>query len=79
MLRVVRTVGAALLAGAAAGLVTAVVGAIVDIWVTGQGGASLTRPWIEAGQVVALSRLDAVFLVVVALAMIVGGRLAWRI
>ena len=79
MLKVIRTVGVALLSGAAAGVMTAVVGAIVDIWITGHGGASLMRPWIEVGQVISLSRLDAVFLVVVVVAMIAGGRLAWRI
>jgi hypothetical protein len=78
ILKVIRTVGAALLSGAAAGVVTAVVGAVVDMWITGHGGASLMRPWIEVGQAVALSRLDAVFLVVVSLAMIAGGRFAWQ-
>ena len=78
MVKVIWTVGAALLSGAAAGVLTAVVGAIVNIWITGHGGASLARPWIEIGQVVALSRLDAVFLVVVFLAMIAGGRFAWQ-
>ena len=77
-MKVIRTIGAALLSGVAAGVVTAVAGVVVDMWITGHGGASLMRPWIEVGQAVALSRLDALFLVVVSFATIAGGRFAWQ-
>jgi hypothetical protein len=43
-----------------AGLVAAVTLAIVDVYMTGHGGESLTRPWISWGPWFQLSRSDAV-------------------
>jgi len=46
--------------GVVAALVTAVVLAIVDLYITGHGGPSLARPWISWGDHVLLSRADVI-------------------
>ena len=68
--------GAALLAGVGAELVTAIAMAVVDLYVTGHGGESIMRTWIEVGDAVALSRADVVLLAVVVVAAALGAWLA---
>jgi hypothetical protein len=59
-LQVGRLLTLASLTAFGAGLVAAVTLAIVDVYVTGHGGESLTRPWISWGPWFQLSRADAV-------------------
>jgi hypothetical protein len=65
MIRQHAIVSAGALSGAlVAAVVSAVVVAVADIYLTGHGGQSLTRPWIEwGGSAVALSRGDVAVLV----------------
>jgi hypothetical protein len=53
-----------LAAALGAGVLTALVLAIVDLYVTGHGNASLTRPWLEWGAIVQLSRADVILLAI---------------
>ena len=75
--RLVKTAGLMGAMAFATALIAAVVLAIVDIYITGHGGASLMRPWLSWHGAVELSRADALFLLA-ALCGAAGGLLLTR-
>jgi hypothetical protein len=62
-------------AGLAGAVVVAIALTVVDLYLTGHGLRSLSRPWLDVEQLgVHLSRADVVFL----LAAVIGAALTWR-
>jgi hypothetical protein len=68
---------AAIVAAAATAVGAAIVLAILDIYQTGHGRASLSRPWIDAS-FVHLSRADVVLLVAVLMSSLLAGAAVYR-